>query len=112
MKPKIIYSAFLLITIFLLIPKASKANMIPNNSQILEISRNLRDRQDFFARGREQFEAEIEQLEKKRPQSVLTIENDDRKWQNFIFPEGEFTIWMPQATITEETKEPTIDKNR
>jgi len=87
MKPKIIYSLFLLITIFLAIPKATKANMIPNNSQILEISRNLRDRPDFFEEGKQQFEEEIKRMEKERPDPVLTIENANLKWQNFIFAE-------------------------
>ena len=85
MKPKIIYAAFLLITIFLVIPKASKANMIPNNSQILEVSRNLRDRPDFFEEGRQQLEEQIQRLEKERPEPVLTIQSAD--WQNFIFEE-------------------------
>lgn len=97
MKPKIIYLAFLLITTFLAIPQA-EAITIPNNSLILEVARNLSDRPDFFEEGRQQFEAEIKELEKKRPEPVLTIESADLK-------EGGFTIWMPQGT----TKEPTIN---
>ena len=84
--------------------KVTEASRIPHNSLILEIAQNLRDRPDFFEDGREQFEEEIQRLQKERPESVLTIESGDLKWQNFIFREGGFTIWMPQGTITEETK--------
>ena len=105
MNPKIIYGAFLLITTFLVIPKASKANIIPNNSQFLEVARNLRDRPDFFEEGRQQFEQEIKILEKERHQPVLTIEiAEGLKWQNFILRKGGFTIWMPPGTITEKTE--------
>ncbi len=85
----------MLITTFLVIPKASQANMIPNNSLTLEVARNLRDRPDFFEEGRQQFEEEIQRLEKKRPESVLTIENANLKWQKFIFEEKiSFRIYL------------------
>lgn len=104
MKSKIINPALLLITAILVTPKITEALIIPNNLPRLEIAQTLRDRPDFFGEGREQFEEEIQRLEKKRPDSILTIETADLKWQNFIFREGGFTIWMPQGTITEETE--------
>jgi hypothetical protein len=102
MKPKIIYLALLLITTFLAIPKASQANHIPNTSLFLEVARNLSDRPDFFEEGRQQFEEEVQKLEKKRSEPVLTIESADLK-------EGRFTLWMPQETTVEETEKPTIN---
>ncbi|NES02219.1 MAG: hypothetical protein F6K22_04845 [Okeania sp. SIO2F4] len=62
------------------------------------------NRPDFFDKGRLQMEQEIKQLEQQNPQSILTIESGEIQWQNIIFKEGGFSIWMPAGTMTEETE--------
>lgn len=107
MKPKIIYPAFLLTTIALLAPKVAEAIIIPKNLLAVEcqsLAQVLRDRPDFFEDGRQQFEGEIQRLEKPTPQSVLTVNSENFQWQNWIFREGGFSIWVPRGTITEETE--------
>jgi hypothetical protein len=62
------------------------------------------DRPDFFERGNEQFEQEIERLERQAPEPVLSIEREEQSWQHFVSQEGGFSIWAPRGTITAETK--------
>ena len=62
------------------------------------------NRPDFFDKGRLQIEQEIKQLEQQNPQPILTIESGEIQWQNIIFKEGGFSIWMPAGTMTEETE--------
>ena len=64
----------------------------------------LDNRPDFFDRGRIKMEQEIKQLEQQNPQPILTIESGQIQWQNIIFKEGGFSIWMPTGTMTEETE--------
>ncbi len=64
----------------------------------------LDNRPDFFDKGRLQMEQEIKQLEQQNPQPILTIESGQIQWQNIIFKEGGFSIWMPAGTMTEETE--------
>lgn len=68
-------------------------------------AQSLRDnRPEFFEKGRLQMEQEIKQLEAQNPKPVLTIEAGPVQWQNIIFQEGGFSIWMPAGTMTEETE--------
>ncbi|MDJ0518464.1 MAG: hypothetical protein QNJ74_20140 [Trichodesmium sp. MO_231.B1] len=62
------------------------------------------NRPDFFDKGRLQMEQEIKQLEQQNSQSILTIESGEIQWQNIIFKEGGFSIWMPAGTMNEETE--------
>ena len=64
----------------------------------------LDNRPDFFDKGRLQMEQEIKQLEQQNPQPILTIEAGQIQWQNIIFKEAGFSIWMPAGTMTEETE--------
>lgn len=77
-----------------------------NYRQTVEVQAQVvrNNRPDFFEKGRLQMEQEIQQLEVENPQPVLTIESGQIQWQNIIFKEGSFTIWMPAGTMTEETK--------
>jgi len=64
----------------------------------------LNNRPDFFDEGRLQMERKIKQLEQQNPQPVLTIESGQIQWQNIIFKQAGFSIWMPAGTMTEETE--------
>ncbi|MEM1172852.1 MAG: hypothetical protein AAGJ08_28210 [Cyanobacteria bacterium P01_H01_bin.35] len=72
----------------------------------------LDNRPDFFDKGRLQMEQEIKQLEQENPQPILTIESGQIQWQNIIFTEGGFSIWMPAGTMTEETEIIETDKGK
>ncbi|NEQ36968.1 MAG: hypothetical protein F6K40_12075 [Okeania sp. SIO3I5] len=70
------------------------------------------NRPDFFDKGRIQMEQEVKQLEQENPQPILTIESGQIQWQNIIFQEGGFSIWMPAGTMTEETEIIEIEKGK
>ena len=79
----------------------------PDNSRQtlgLETQSMLRNRPEFFEKGRLQMEQEIQHLEAQNPQPVLTIEAGPIQWQSIIFQEGGFSIWMPAGPMTEETE--------
>lgn len=64
------------------------------------------NRPDFFERGQEQLEREIQNLQQKNPAPSLTIEAESQpqQWYQLIFRAGGFSVWMPQGALTEETK--------
>ncbi len=109
--PSIKYSTFnlLLITtiaIFNTSCNTRKINLSNSRQSMMTIQAQgfLNNRPDFFDKGRLQMEQEIKQLEQQNPQPILTIEAGQIQWQNFIFKEGSFSIWMPAGTMTEETE--------
>lgn len=72
------------------------------------------DRTDFFERGTEQMEREIERLESPVREPILTINERPVEWKQFLFSEAGFSIWMPLGDVTEstavlETEEGTIE---
>ncbi len=75
-----------------------------NNMTTIQAQGFIDNRPDFFDKGRLQMEQEIKQLEQQNSQSILTIESGEIQWQNIIFKEGGFSIWMPAGTMNEETE--------
>lgn len=67
------------------------------------IAQYRRDRPDFYEEGQQQLEREIERLNKKPSDNLLTIQEEPQKWLEFTLQEGGFAIWMPG--------EPTQQKN-
>lgn len=64
------------------------------------------DRSDFFERGTEQMEREIERLESPAREPNLTINERGlpSQWKEFLFAEAGFSIWMPKGNVTESTE--------
>lgn len=67
--------------------------------------RRLTNQPDFFEQGQEQFEREITRLQQQPPGPVLTVDTASGQWQPITSSAGNFSIWMPPGTLTEETKE-------
>jgi len=61
------------------------------------------DRSDFFERGTEQMEREIERLESPDTEPILTIKERPVEWKQFLFAEAGFSIRMPLGNVTEST---------
>ena len=64
----------------------------------------LFDRPDFFERGNEQFEQEVERFEQPTPEPSLSIEGKEQTWQHLVSREGGFSLWIPRGAMTDETK--------
>lgn len=64
----------------------------------------LFDRPDFFERGDEQFEQEVERFEQPTPEPSLSIEGKEQTWQHLVSREGGFSLWIPCGVMTDETK--------
>lgn len=64
------------------------------------------DRSDFFERGTEQMEREIERLESPPIDPSFTINERalPSEWKEFLFSEAGFSIWMPLGNVTESTE--------
>ncbi len=104
-------SSYFLLTSFFLFPSFfffsswnSNLSSSRENKATIQAQGFLDNRPDFFDKGRLQMEQEIKQLEQQNPQPILTIESGQIQWQNIIFKEGGFSIWMPAGTMTEETE--------
>jgi hypothetical protein len=91
--------AFLLVTLALIVPV--KAQFRP-------------DRPTFFQDGYDQMQREIQNLQQQQqqqtpqqslehPSQLLTINNGDLSWQKYIFRDGGFSVWMPEAIQSNET---------
>ncbi len=59
------------------------------------IAQLRRDRPDFYEEGQRQLEREIERLNKKPSDNLLTIQEDPLQWLEFTVKDGGFAIWMP-----------------
>lgn len=66
------------------------------------IAQFRRDRPDFYEEGQQQMEREIERLNKKPPENLLTIQGDGQQWEEFTLMDGGFTVWMPGVPTTQE----------
>ncbi|MEM9450993.1 MAG: hypothetical protein AAGA75_21005 [Cyanobacteria bacterium P01_E01_bin.6] len=64
------------------------------------------DRPDFFERGQEQFELEIDRIEQQRPDSlpILDVSIDFPLWSAVVLREGGGVVWMPQGILSQETQ--------
>ncbi|MGK7904039.1 MAG: hypothetical protein AB4352_22045 [Hormoscilla sp.] len=64
------------------------------------------DRSDFFERGTEQLEREIERLGTPDREPNLTINEEalPSKWTKFVFSEAGFSIWMPLGKVGQVTE--------
>ena len=64
------------------------------------------DRPDFFERGQDQLEQEIDRLHQQQPDTipVLDVDVDVLQWSAVVLREGEAAVWMPQGITSHETK--------
>lgn len=70
------------------------------------------DRPDFFERGQEQLELEIEQLEQRQPDFLLNPDflpilddsADAPLWSPVVLRDGGSVVWMPQGVLSQETQ--------
>ena len=64
------------------------------------------DRPDFFERGQDQLEQEIDRLQQQQPDSipVLDVDVDMLQWSAVVLREGETVVWMPQGITSHETQ--------
>lgn len=64
------------------------------------------DRPDFFERGQEQLDQEIDRLQEQQPDTIpmLEIDVDVVQWSAVVLREGEAAVWMPQGITSHETK--------
>jgi len=69
--------------------------------------RRINNQTDFFEQGQEQLNREIMRLQQQPPASVLTVDTATGAWQPILSKAGNFSIWMPPGTLSEETR--TID---
>lgn len=71
------------------------------------------DRPTFFREGYDQMQQEIQRIQRQQqeeapqqllehPSQLLTINNGELRWQKYIFREGGFSIWMPEAIQSNE----------
>ena len=67
------------------------------------------ERPDFFERGQEQLELEIDRLQQHQPDSVpiLNIDSVSPHWSAVLLREGGGMIWMPQGIVSDDTQ--TVD---
>lgn len=70
------------------------------------VSAGLFDRPDFFEQGDEEFETEIRRFERglSVPDASITVDETDLSWSRLVLRGGGFTIFIPQGTISEESK--------
>lgn len=62
-----------------------------------------RDRPDFFERGQDRLEEEIRRLETGKPgDGLLSIQGEQLRWQQVVFKQGGFAVWLPAAKIAQE----------
>lgn len=69
------------------------------------------DRPTFFRDGQQLMDQEIQRLQQQQtqqqqdagliehPSQLLTIDEGQLHWQKYIFTEGDFSVWMPQAIV-------------
>jgi len=65
----------------------------------------LTNQPDFFDQGQEQLNREINRLQQSSPDPVLKVDSASGNWQPITSNAGNFSIWMPPGTLTEETKD-------
>ncbi len=85
----------------------SKTGAMPSSTQGWLAQRGINNQNDFFEQGQEQFNREINRLQQQPPASVLTVDAPAGRWQPILSKAGNFSIWMPPGTLSEETR--TID---
>lgn len=73
------------------------------------------DRPSFFQDGQNLMNQEIQRLQQQQqqqnnssqavehPSQLLTIQDGTLEWQKFIFRDGGFSVWMPEAIQSQET---------
>jgi hypothetical protein len=73
------------------------------------------DRPFFFQEGQYQLDQQIQKLQRQQrepkpqqkpevPSSLLTIDDGTLRWQKYLFKDGGFSVWMPTAIQSQETK--------
>ena len=67
-------------------------------------SAGLFGRPDFFEKGYEQFEAEIQRFQQEENVTKPIMNLDETSWSRVIIEEAGFTVKMPPGTITKEVK--------
>ncbi len=60
------------------------------------------DRPTFYQDGQQQLEREINRLNQKKPDNLLTIDSETIPWQEFKFKPGNFAILMPNTPIDQQ----------
>lgn len=85
----------------------SKTGAISLSTQGWLAQRGINNQTDFFEQGQEQFDREITRLQQQPPDPVLTVDAATGRWQPILSKAGNFSIWMPPGTLSEETR--TID---
>lgn len=82
---------------------------------ILPVKAQFRtNRPTFFQDGFDQMQREIENLQQQQqqqtpqqllehPSQLLTIDDGALRWQKYIFRDGGFSVWMPEAIQSNET---------
>ncbi|PSF31684.1 hypothetical protein C7H19_22360 [Aphanothece hegewaldii CCALA 016] len=75
------------------------------------LAQGLLNRPAFFRDGQVQMEQEIQRFQQQQnqqsnsdsspivPSPRLTIIEDQLKWQKYLFQDGGFSVWMPQAVV-------------
>jgi hypothetical protein len=71
------------------------------------------DRPSFFQDGQQLMNQEIQRLQQQQqqqssqplehPSQLFTINEGQLQWQKFIFREGGFSVWMPEAIQSQES---------
>ncbi|GCL56131.1 hypothetical protein NIES3806_34900 [Microcystis aeruginosa NIES-3806] len=73
----------------------------------LPVQAQTLNRPDFFRRGYEQMQQEINQLQQapspEAPSQLLTIKGKSFQWQKFVFQNADFSVWMPEGIQSQET---------
>ncbi len=71
------------------------------------------DRPTFYQDGQQQLEREINRLNQKKPDNLLTIDSEPIHWQEFKFKPGNFAVLIPNTLIDQQdtlsTTEGTLD---
>jgi len=81
-----------------------KIRAIPRSTQGWLAQRGINNQTDFFEQGQEQFNREIIRLQQQPPASVLTVDVATDRWQPILSKTGNFSIWMPPGTLSQETR--------
>lgn len=81
------------------------------NIASLSLAQGLLNRPTFFRDGQMQMEQEIQRFQQQQnqqsnsdsspvvPSPRLTIIEDQLRWQKYLFRDGGFSVWMPQAVV-------------
>ncbi len=81
------------------------------------------DRPTFFQEGQQQLNQEIQRLQSQtddsapplaieQPNSLLTIDKGQLRWQKYFFRAGGFSVWLPQGLQSQETVDLTTDQGK